>query len=66
MTSSSKDQFENYPKQLLKIKNISKSEQSTQTDSEEMTVVQTEVKPTCICMPATLYQIGVARPTELI
>ena len=31
-----------------------------------MTVVQIEVKPTCICMPATLYQIGVARPTELI
>ena len=31
-----------------------------------MTVVQIEVKPTCICMPTTLYQIGVARPTELI
>ena len=42
MTSSSKDQFENYPKQLLKLKNISKSEQSTQTDPEEMTVVKTE------------------------
>jgi len=36
MTSSSKDQFENYPKQLLKLKNISKSEKSTQTDSEEV------------------------------
>ena len=43
MTSSSKDEFENYQKQLLKLKNISKSEQSTQTDSEEMTVAKTEL-----------------------
>ena len=44
MTSSSKHQFENYSKQLLKLKNISKSEQSTQTDLpiEEVTVVKTE------------------------
>ena len=43
MTSSSKDQFENYPKQLLKLKNISKSDQSTQTDPEEVTVARTEL-----------------------
>ena len=36
MTSSSRNQFENYPKQLLKLRNISKSEKSTQTDSEEV------------------------------
>ena len=42
MPSSSTHRFENYSKQLLKMKNISKSEKSTQTDSEEVNVAKTE------------------------